>query len=151
PAARGALVGALLTSSSSGCGRARRRATARSGTPWSCRQGSIGGPKRQAPHGPRRDRRRPAEWASARPGTRRRSVGIAGLQEVDAVAGDAVGDAVLLGQAARPDAGPQVLQRLGLANALEGIANDGLDEVEGPQRDAAVRLHPVAQVLAELG
>lgn len=72
------------------------------------------------------------------------------LKEVDAVVADEIDDAVLLGEAARPDSGAEVLQWLGLPQALEGVAENRLDEVEGPEGDAAVRVDPEPEVFEEL-
>ena len=57
---------------------------------------------------------------------------------------------MLLGDPPGPSAGEQILQRLGLTDASEGIAQNRLDQLENPQCNGAVRLHPVAQVGSEL-
>ena len=57
------------------------------------------------------------------------SVVVAGLQEVDPIVLHEVDDAMFLGQAARPGAGVEILQRLRLADAGEGIAENGLDQI----------------------
>lgn len=43
-----------------------------------------------------------------------------------------------------------MLQRLGLANAGEGISQNGLDEVQSPQSDFAINLDPMPEILPEL-
>jgi hypothetical protein len=42
-----------------------------------------------------------------------------------------------------------MLQRLGLANPPEQIVQNGFNEIEGAQRDPAIRGDPVAQILAK--
>jgi len=46
------------------------------------------------------------------------------LQEIDAVVADQIDDAVLLGQAAGPDAGGKVFQRFRLADSGKGVAQN---------------------------
>lgn len=43
-----------------------------------------------------------------------------------------------------------MLQGLGFSDPQKGIPQDGLDEIQGPQRDPPVRFDPVAEVLEEL-
>lgn len=43
-----------------------------------------------------------------------------------------------------------MLQGLGFSDPKEGIPQDGLDEIQGTQRDPSVGLDPVAEVLKEL-
>lgn len=57
---------------------------------------------------------------------------IADLQEVDALGSHPVDEPVLLSDAARPDASPQVLQRLGFADASKRIRPGPLDGVGWP-------------------
>lgn len=45
-------------------------------------------------------------------------------QDVDAVVPDQVDEAVLLGDPSRPDIGPEMLDRLGLSDAEEGVTHD---------------------------
>src|SRR4051794_10276027 len=63
------------------------------------------------------------------------SIVVASLEEVDPIVADEVDDPMLLGQPTRPDAGPEVLERLGLANSAERVTDDGLDQVEGADGD----------------
>ena len=51
----------------------------------------------------------------------------------------------------RPDPGQLMPQRLGLPDAPEGIAHDGVDQVQDMESDSAVSFDPVARVIAELG
>ena len=57
---------------------------------------------------------------------------------------------MLLGDAARPCAGCQIFERLGLADSYERIAHDGLDEIENTKSHLSVRLHPMPKIFAEL-
>ena len=75
---------------------------------------------------------------------------IARLEEVDAVVPNEVDDAVLLGEAARPRSGCYVLQGLRLANPDEGVAENRLYEIQTPEGDPTIGLHPVSKVLSEL-
>ena len=58
-----------------------------------------------------------------------KSIMIAPLQEVDAVLQHPVNQPVFLRQAAGPDTLGEMLERLGLADTGEGIAQDGLHQV----------------------
>jgi hypothetical protein len=58
------------------------------------------------------------------------SVVEARLEEVDPIGTDQVDNSVLLCEAPRPGAWGKVLERLRLTDALERIAEDGLDQVE---------------------
>jgi len=78
------------------------------------------------------------------------SIMIPGLEEIDPVIADEIDKAVFLDEAAGPDAGGKILERFRFADAGEGIAHDGLDQVEGAQRHLAVTLNTVAQVITEL-
>jgi hypothetical protein len=44
-----------------------------------------------------------------------------------------------------------MLERLGLPDAGERIADDCLDEIQDPQGGPPVRLHPVAEIVPKLG
>jgi hypothetical protein len=78
------------------------------------------------------------------------SVVIAPLQELHAISLHQLDAAVLLGEAARPDIRPEVAQRLGFANAGEGIAKDGPHQIEETPCRAAIVLDPMLQVIQEL-
>lgn len=58
---------------------------------------------------------------------------------------------VFLGDAAGPEAGGEVFEGFGFADALEGVVHDGFDQFQDAQGDAAVGLDPVAQIFAEFG
>ena len=75
---------------------------------------------------------------------------VARLQEVDLGALHKVDEAMLLGYASRPRARQNVLQRLGFADSGKGIADDGLDEVEHPQRNLAIGCDPELEVFPKL-
>jgi len=65
------------------------------------------------------------------------------LEEIDSVLGDAIDEAMLLGDAAAPAAGQLVLERLRLADAREGVGEDSGHQVKDSERGFAVRLDPV--------
>jgi len=75
---------------------------------------------------------------------------IPGLQEIDSVPGHPINQAMFLGDPPGPSAGEQILQRLGLADASEGIAQNRLNQLKDAQCNGPVRLHPVTQVGSEL-
>lgn len=72
------------------------------------------------------------------------------LEKIDPVIADKIDNAMFLGEAAGPDARGEILEWLRLADAGEGIAHDGLYQVEGAERHLAVSFDPVAQVVTEL-
>ena len=72
---------------------------------------------------------------------------VAALQELDPVGLDQVDTAMLLRNAPGPDIRTQIFQRFGLADANEGVAQNGLNQLQQPLCCAAVRLNPVLQVL----
>src|SRR5580704_9763856 len=65
------------------------------------------------------------------------------LQQFGVAAGDPVYEPVLAGDAAGPPAGEAVLQRLRLAEPLEGIAADVTDEVVDALQDFRIVPLPV--------
>ena len=75
---------------------------------------------------------------------------VPGLQEVDARRGDEIDEAVLLGQAAGPGAGELVLQRFGLADAGDGVAEHRFDEAQQAQGRGPVGLDPPGEVGQEV-
>ena len=72
---------------------------------------------------------------------------VATLQELNPVGLDQVNTAMLLRDAPGPNIGTQIFQRFGLADAIEGVAQNGLNQLKQPLCCAAVRLNPVLQVL----
>ncbi len=50
---------------------------------------------------------------------------------------------MLLGDAPGPDIGAEVFQRFGLADTVEGVAQNGLNELQQSLCGTAVRLNPV--------
>jgi hypothetical protein len=78
------------------------------------------------------------------------SVVEARLEEVDPVFADQIDDPVLLGQAPRPGAREDVLERLRLTFSLKRIAQHGVDDLQCAQRRPAVGLDPETQVFQEL-
>jgi hypothetical protein len=75
---------------------------------------------------------------------------IAGLEKIDPVFSDDIDDPVLLGQPPRPRAREDMLQRLGLADAMEGISQNGLDEVQSPKGNSAIDLDPMPEIFPKL-
>ena len=71
------------------------------------------------------------------------SVVIAALQELDSVGLDQIDTAMFLGDAPGPDIGAEVFQGLGLADAVEGVAQNGLNQIQQSLCGTAVRLDPV--------
>ena len=53
---------------------------------------------------------------------------------------------MLLRDAPGPDIGAEVFQRLGLADAVEGVSQNGLNQIQPSLGGAAVRLNPVLEV-----
>ncbi len=76
---------------------------------------------------------------------------IAALQKIDSLIPDQIHESVFLGDAPGPDAGAEIFEEFGFAEALERIAHDGFDQFQNTQGDAAVCLHPVSQIFAEFG
>lgn len=72
------------------------------------------------------------------------------LEEIDPVFMDDIDDPVLLGQPPGPRAREDMLQRLGLADAVEGIPQNGLDEVQSPQGYSAINLDPMPEIFPKL-
>jgi len=66
------------------------------------------------------------------------------LEEIDTIVLDEVDHPMLLRESARPHAGSQVLQRLGLSDAAERVAQNGFDEIEHAQSHLAVGLNPMS-------
>jgi len=75
---------------------------------------------------------------------------VASLKEIEAVVPHQVDDPMLGGETAAPHVGPQVFQRLRLADAGEGIAHDGFHDLEGPSGGFRIGLDPPGKILAEL-
>ena len=73
------------------------------------------------------------------------------LQKIHPVIAHQIHQPVFLGDASGPDAGRQVFERFGFADALERVAHDGFDQFQDAQGHAAVGLNPVTQVFAEFG
>ena len=58
-----------------------------------------------------------------------RSVVVATHQEVDSIVSHEVDKAVFLGDPARPDVRPEVLDGFGFTNAFEGVTHDCFDQL----------------------
>ena len=71
------------------------------------------------------------------------SVVVAALQELDSVGLDQIDTAMFLGDAPGPDIGAEVFQRFGLADAVEGVAQNGLNQIQQSLCGSAVRINPV--------
>lgn len=56
---------------------------------------------------------------------------VSGLQKIYAFVAYEIDNAMFLRQPPRPTAGRKVLERFGLADPLEGIAQDSLNQIEG--------------------
>jgi hypothetical protein len=78
------------------------------------------------------------------------SIVISPLQKLHSVCPDEIHEAVLLGDAARPHASSQVFQRLGFADAGEGIAQHGTHQLQQAPGGALVGCDPVLQVIQKL-
>jgi hypothetical protein len=74
---------------------------------------------------------------------------IAGLQEVDLTVAHAVHKAMLLSEPSRPGSSEKMLERLGLPDPRERIAQDCLDQIQGPQRDLSISFDPDPEVFAK--
>ena len=83
--------------------------------------------------------------------TKNSSIMIPPLQKIHPLIPHKIHEPVLLGDTAGPDAGGEVFEGFGFADALEGVAHDGFDQFQDAQGHAAVGLDPVAQVFAEFG
>ncbi len=78
------------------------------------------------------------------------SVVVSGLEKIDSVIGHEVHDSVFLREPPRPHAGCEMPERLRLADPGERISEDCLDEIQCPECDLAVSLHPVPKIFQEL-
>ncbi len=78
------------------------------------------------------------------------SVVITSLQEIDSGFADTVNDPVLLGQPSRPGTREHVFDGLWFTDPAKGIPEDGLDQIQGTERDLPVGFHPVTKILTEL-
>jgi len=65
------------------------------------------------------------------------------LQEINPVISHQIDDAMFLRQPSGPGSRCEVAQRFRLADALEGITKNGLDQVKSAQGQLAVGLYPV--------
>lgn len=77
------------------------------------------------------------------------SIMIPGLEKIDSVVPDQVNQAVLLGDAPGPEAGGEMLEGFGFADALEWVAEDRFDKIQDAQGGFALCLDPMAQVVPE--
>jgi hypothetical protein len=83
-------------------------------------------------------------------GKQRGLIVISSLKKIDPVVANEVYKAMLLGKTTRPDAGGEIFERFGFANACKGITHDGLDQVERTHGGLKVDFDPVAEVFPEL-
>lgn len=72
------------------------------------------------------------------------------LSEEDAVVGDAIDEAMFLGDASGPDAGAEVPERLWFAKTNEGIPTDGFDEFENFEGRFAICRDPVGEIFEKI-
>ena len=75
---------------------------------------------------------------------------VARLQEVNRILLDQIDDSVLVSQPSRPHVRAQSLERFGLSNTDERIAEDRLNKIEQPQCELAVRSHKVDEIVEKL-
>lgn len=75
------------------------------------------------------------------------SIVVQRLEEVDAVIDHSVDNAMFLGEPPGPAAGTQILERLGLADSPTWVSKNGIDDVQHTQRNLAIGLYPVAEVI----
>ena len=73
------------------------------------------------------------------------------LQNVDAIAVNAVHEPILRGDSSAPDIRTDMFQRFGLSFAVKRIAARGFDQFNAAQRDLAVGFDPIPKVLQRLG
>ena len=71
------------------------------------------------------------------------SVVVATLQKLDSVGLDQIDTAMFLGDAPGPDIGAEIFQGFGLTDAVEGVAQNGLNQIQQSLCGTAVRLNPV--------
>jgi len=72
------------------------------------------------------------------------------LNEFDPVGEHSINDTMFFGDSPAPATGEFMPQRLGFADALEGIGEDGRHQIEDPQRDLAVGLNPATQIFSKM-
>lgn len=89
----------------------------------------------------RRAARRPVTAATDQGGA---SVMVPALKEVDSIVAHEVDESVLLSDPSRPDAGAEVSDGLGLADAPERFSGDRLHEIHDPRGDTTIRGDPEA-------
>lgn len=75
---------------------------------------------------------------------------IAGLQKVYPIIPHEIDEPVLLSEAARPRAWSEVFEGFRFSDAGKGTSENGFNEIKCSQCNAAIRLHPVAQIFSEL-
>lgn len=69
------------------------------------------------------------------------------LKEIDPSVPDKVDDPMLLGQPSRPGSAWKILERLGLPDSAEGIAQHSLHEIQRSERYLPVGLHPILEIV----
>jgi len=72
------------------------------------------------------------------------------LKKVDTPVADKVDDSMLFGKPSRPGTAWEILERFGLPDSRERIAQNRLHKIKRSERDLSVRLHPVLQIVDEL-
>ena len=73
------------------------------------------------------------------------------LQEIDLLIAHQIDQPMLLGNAARPGVGHEILERLRFSDARKWIAGNGFNQLEDTQCGRAISLNPKAQVFHKLG
>lgn len=80
-----------------------------------------------------------------------KSIVVACLEKIDALFGDAVYQAMFLGDAPWPATGEEIAEGFRLAGALERIAQHCFDQIQRSDRGIPIGLDPVPQILPEFG
>jgi len=74
---------------------------------------------------------------------------IHGLEEIDAVVTDKINDAVFLGQPSGPDSWGKIFESFGFGDSSKRILYYGFDQGENTERDLAIGLDPMFEILDE--
>jgi len=75
---------------------------------------------------------------------------VSSLEKVQAFVDNAVNEPVFLCDPSGPASGKRVSEGFGLSESCEGIAHHRLDQIQQPDGNIAVGLHPIAKILMEL-
>jgi hypothetical protein len=75
---------------------------------------------------------------------------VLGLEEIDCFIGDAVYEAVLLGDSPGPAAAAYVFHRFRFSEAFEPVPHDRIDQIKDSHRNSALVFDPKSEVLKKL-